>query len=35
MHDLMGNVDTPFAELPMESLRPPKGELENILRRYR
>jgi 2-oxoglutarate ferredoxin oxidoreductase subunit beta len=35
MHDLMGNVDTPFAELPMESLRPAKGELENILRRYR
>ena len=35
MHDLMGNVDTPFAELPMESLRPPKGELDNILKRYR
>ena len=35
MHDLMGNVDTPFAELPMESLRPPEGELEKILKRYR
>jgi 2-oxoglutarate ferredoxin oxidoreductase subunit beta len=35
MHDLMGNVDTPFAELPMEALRPAKGELEKILRRYR
>ncbi len=35
MHDLMGNVDTPFAELPMESLRPPAGELEKILKRYR
>jgi 2-oxoglutarate ferredoxin oxidoreductase subunit beta len=35
MHDLMGNVDTPFAELPMESLRPPQGELEKILKRYR
>ena len=35
MHDLMGNVDTPFAELPMDSLRPPKGELDNILKRYR
>ena len=35
MHDLMGNVDTPFADLPMDSLRPPEGELENILKRYR
>lgn len=35
MHDLMGNVDTPFADLPMESLRPPEGELEKILKRYR
>ena len=35
MHDLMGNVDTPFAELPMESLRPPKGELQKILKPYR
>jgi len=35
MHDLMGNVDTPFAELPMDSLRPRKGELEKILKRYR
>ena len=35
MHDLMGNVDTPFAELPMEALRPPKGELAKILKPYR
>jgi 2-oxoglutarate ferredoxin oxidoreductase subunit beta len=35
MHDLMGNVDTPFAELPMQSLRPSAGELEKILKRYR
>jgi 2-oxoglutarate ferredoxin oxidoreductase subunit beta len=35
MHDLMGNVDTPLSELPLESLRPPKGELERILRGYR
>jgi 2-oxoglutarate ferredoxin oxidoreductase subunit beta len=35
MHDLMGNVDTPLANLPMESLVPPKGELDQILKRYR
>jgi 2-oxoglutarate ferredoxin oxidoreductase subunit beta len=35
MHDLMGNVDTPLANLPMESLVPSKGELDQILRRYR
>jgi len=35
VHDLMGNVATPFAELPMESLRPPAGDLETILKRYR
>jgi hypothetical protein len=35
MHDLMGNVDTPLANLPMESLVPAKGELEKILKRYR
>lgn len=35
MHDLMGNVDTPLANLPMQSLRPAKGELEKILKRYR
>ena len=35
MHDLMGNVDTPLAQLPLNSLRPAKGELERILQRYR
>ncbi len=35
MHELMGNVEVPFAELPLDSLRPPSGELENILKRYR
>ena len=35
MHDLMGNVDTPLASLPMESLVPSKGELDRILKRYR
>jgi 2-oxoglutarate ferredoxin oxidoreductase subunit beta len=35
MHDLMGNVDTPLANLPMESLVPANGELEKIQKRYR
>ena len=35
MHDLMGNVDTPLARLPLDSLRPPRGELRRILRGYR
>ena len=35
MHDLMGNVDTPLAHLPLNSLRPGKGELARILQRYR
>ena len=35
MHELMGNVEVPFAELPLDSLRPPSDELENILKRYR
>jgi len=35
MHDLMGNVDTPLASLPIESLMPAKGELGNILKRFR
>ena len=35
MHELMGNVDVPFAELPLDSLRPASGELENILKRFR
>ena len=35
MHDLMGNVDTPLAELPMQTLVPEKEELEKIMKRYR
>jgi hypothetical protein len=35
MHDLMGNVDTPLANLPMESVVPSKGELDKILKPYR
>jgi 2-oxoglutarate ferredoxin oxidoreductase subunit beta len=35
MNDLMGNVDTPLAHLPLDSLRPAKGELRKILNRYR
>ena len=35
MHDLMGNVDAPLANLPMDSLVPSSGELERILKPYR
>lgn len=35
MHDLMGNVDTPLAHLPLDTLRPAKGELKKILNRFR
>ncbi|MDH3746688.1 MAG: 2-oxoacid:ferredoxin oxidoreductase subunit beta [Gammaproteobacteria bacterium] len=35
MHDLMGNVDTPLARLPLESLHPGADELRKILKRYR
>lgn len=35
MHDLMGNVDTPLAELPLNTLHPGKKELKKILSRYR
>ncbi len=35
MNDLMGNVDTPLAHLPLDTLRPAKGELKKILNRYR
>ena len=35
MNDLMGNVDTPLAHLPLDTLRPAKGELQKILKRYR
>jgi 2-oxoglutarate/2-oxoacid ferredoxin oxidoreductase subunit beta len=35
MHDLMGNVDTPLSQLPIESLNPGGKELKKILSRYR
>ncbi len=34
MQDLMGNVDTPLAQLPLDSLQPGAGELKKILARY-
>ena len=35
MHELMGNVDTPLAELALESLNPGAAELKKLLSRYR
>jgi 2-oxoglutarate ferredoxin oxidoreductase subunit beta len=35
MHDLMGNIDTPLAEYPLDNLHPGKKELKKILARYR
>ena len=35
MHDLMGNVDTPLAQLPLESLHPAKPSSPGFLSRYR
>ena len=35
MHDLMGNVETPLAQLPLEDLNPGEKELKKILGRYR
>jgi 2-oxoglutarate ferredoxin oxidoreductase subunit beta len=35
MHDLMGNVDTPLAQLPLDELHPGSEELKKILGRYR
>ncbi|MDJ0812657.1 MAG: 2-oxoacid:ferredoxin oxidoreductase subunit beta [Woeseiaceae bacterium] len=35
MHDLMGNIDTPLAQYPLEKLHPGKAELKKILARYR
>jgi len=35
MHDLMGNIETPLSELPLETLHPGKDELKKILARYR
>ncbi|MDX1515420.1 MAG: 2-oxoacid:ferredoxin oxidoreductase subunit beta [Woeseiaceae bacterium] len=34
MHDLMGNVDTPLAQLPLDSLHPGGAELKKILKGY-
>ncbi len=35
MHDLMGNIDTPLSEYPLEKLHPGGKELKKILSRYR
>ena len=35
MHDLMGNVDTPLAHLPLDTLNPGAKELKKILSRFR
>ncbi|MCG8369402.1 MAG: 2-oxoacid:ferredoxin oxidoreductase subunit beta [Proteobacteria bacterium] len=35
MHDLMGNTETPLAELPYEDLHPGNAELRKIQERYR
>ncbi len=34
MHDLMGNVDTPLARLPLDTLNPGAAELSKILKGY-
>ena len=34
MHDLMDNIGTPLAALPLDSLHPGADELKNILKRY-
>lgn len=34
MHDLMGNIDTPLSQLPLDGLHPGADELKNILKRY-
>ena len=35
MHDLMGNTETPLAELPYEDLHPGNAELQKLQERYR
>jgi 2-oxoglutarate ferredoxin oxidoreductase subunit beta len=35
MHDLMGNIDTPLAQYPLDKLHPGEKELKKILNRYR
>ena len=35
MHNLMGNVDTPLCELPLDSLHPGAEELKRLQRAYK
>ena len=35
MHELMGNIDTPLSELPLEGLHPGSQELKKLQSRYR
>jgi len=35
MHGLMGNIDTPLSEYPLDKLHPGRKELKKILNRYR
>lgn len=35
MHDLMGNIDTPLSQYPLDKLHPGGKELQKILSRYR
>ena len=35
MHELMGNIDTPMSQLPLDGLHPGKDELKKIQSRYR
>ncbi|MCH9694744.1 MAG: 2-oxoacid:ferredoxin oxidoreductase subunit beta [Gammaproteobacteria bacterium] len=35
MHELMGNVDTPLTQLPLDELHPGKEELKKLQSRYR
>ncbi len=35
MHELMGNVDTPLSQLPLDQLHPGKEELKKLQSRYR
>ncbi len=35
MHDLMGNIETPLSEVPLDKLHPGADELQKILARYR
>ncbi len=35
MHDLMGNVDMPLAQIPYEDLTPGSAELPKILGKFK